>query len=343
MVSRLNIFIASLGAIALLMLVVSFIIDGNWWSNLLLQIGSSVILLVPFAWITKWVERQVEASEVRTQAAVSELSREVERTQTDLARTTAEITTLISERFSSERDKDRKLFSAVSTAPSREDIIRALQRASELKIISTFGVRVPLERTGLYLLFPPCVDTGLSVNPALEIRLQTRELKEVMRVDWDPGVSPVDFLHDLGVRLRDTDYWYGDESYAPGKTLETLSSILELGLLAIIEGYPESLNQIFELVEDGHPDDRWVVTETAVVNPKYRYQVAYHRLNEIDWNRHIGAKGWVNKNVFEEALDVGVFLVRDKYVEGVLPSYLPGLWQSPGRDKATETDRQNKP
>lgn len=341
MVPRLNIFIAALGAISLVMLIVSFIADGTWWSNLLLQVGSSVILLAPFVWITKWFERQIEESEARTRVTVSELNRELERTQTDLARTAAEITALIGERFSTERDKDRELFSAVNAAPSREDIVRALRRASELKIISTFGVRARLEHTGLYLLFPPCMDTEFSADDTiLGIRLQTRELEEIMRVDWRPGVSPVDFLHDLGIRLRDTDYWYGDESYAPGTVLEVLSKILDLGFQAIIDGTSESLDQIFELVEDKQIDDRWAVTETAIVNPKHLYRVDYYRLDETNWDRHVTAKGWVNKDVFENALDLGVFLIRDKYVEGVLPSYLPGLWQPARRDEAAAEERR---
>ncbi|MGH3684525.1 MAG: hypothetical protein ACRDRU_20685 [Pseudonocardiaceae bacterium] len=108
------------------------------------------------------------------------------------------------------------------------------------------------------------------------------------------------------------------------------------GALPVVD--PESLDRIFELVESGQPDDRWVVTETAVVNPKQRYRVDYSRLNELNWNEHVGGKGWVNRDVFEHALDVGVYLIRDKYVDGVLPSYLPSLWQSPGRDKSIEVD-----
>lgn len=313
---------------SLVMLIASWVLRDSWWGDLLLQVGSAAILLVPFLLFTKWLENQLSKSNETTQAAISSTQRAVEHLEqevakADMARTPSEIDGLIAKRLDEERQPDRTIFEALAGAPSREDIRVALRRALELEIIASFGVRVPfMDGSGLYLWFP--YDEHPSGSDLFTVIAQKWDLERVTEFQWEPGVSTVDFFSSMAAELRETPYWVGDTAFRPAAALPKLSETLLFGHEAIINAETDRTSRIFEIIEDD-----WIVAEDALLHWKSpaHYIIPYSKLNECNWETHMRGKRWVDQAVFQNSLDVAVFLIRDGLANGALPDYLPGLWK----------------
>jgi hypothetical protein len=129
--------------------------------------------------------------------------------------------------------------------------------------------------TGLYLWLQPDTSKPTDEDP-MAITLQKWDLVPVMQIHWQPGVSVIDFMLDLGAKIRDTEHWTGDPGYRPAESLVALSNTLMFGLKAIIDGETDSVSRIFEIVEDG-----WIVAEDALLHytAEFQYYIAYRRKN----------------------------------------------------------------
>lgn len=332
-----NDLIALLSVASVAMLIASWALRNEWWGDLLLQVGSAAALFIPFLLLTRWLESRLGRANEEAMDAISSTQKAVENLEqefarVEMARSASEIDTLIAQRLDDRHKADRDLFKGIALAPSREDVVLALHRAAEMGIIASFGVRVAIGgSTGLYLWFRPNIGEPADQD-RLAITVQKWNLVPVMEIRWEPRVSVVDFMLNLGAKLRDTHYWTGDAGFRPGEALAALSKILLFGLDAITKGETDLASRIFEVVEDD-----WIVAEDALLHPTQfeTYSISYDRLNHTNWQRHMQEKAWVNQGVFQKALDVAICLVADGIAEGQRPEYLEGVWKSRSRPEAS--------
>ena len=262
----------------------------------------------------------------------SELREGQETVRTEMARTSAEIDALIAARLDDEHRPDRESYEGIAKAPSRADVVTALHRALDQRLIASFGVRVEIGgSTGLYLWFRPESAAGIADDP-LRITVQTWDLNNLFDLPWQADVGVVDYFLALGAKIKEAGHWTGDGGFAPAESLQSLSDLLLAGQKAMIAGVPEAHAEVFEKVED------WIVCEHFLTNPTLNqpYQIPYRELKSTNWQRHMQEKTWVRMRTFQVALDVAICLIADGIADGTLPDYLPGVWQH----RPSQRDRQ---
>ncbi len=270
--------------------------ENSWWSGFLVEVGVTVLLLAPILAINRHLERRVEDA----QREVVLLSDQVDVTRADVARTAEEISQRVSERFAEERLRDEAAFAGLRAAPSREDVILALQIASDRGFISTRGLRVDFPHTGYWLRL--ILENG---NLTLHVEELLGDMVAARR--WG-SESAIEIFEALGRELLERGTFPGESAYQPGKSLQEAADILTFAArVQTIQG--ESVKNLLQVVNDD-----WCVSDHALF-PKSRlhYTIALRRLDETDWDQHMRGKPWVDIVNFRMAADIGRALRDGKF------------------------------
>jgi len=139
--------------------------DSSYPSGLLLELGISLLLLIPFFLLSRWLEGHIREAEQRSEERAATLSAQVDDVREEVRRTSARLDELGEEtraqiRLSEQADK--KLFHRFEDAPSYDSLVRLLARARELGAMSNKGVRVRIPGTYYWLRFYPSVTVEVS-------------------------------------------------------------------------------------------------------------------------------------------------------------------------------------
>jgi uncharacterized coiled-coil protein SlyX len=136
----------------------------SWWAGVLVEIGATVMLLVPLLLLTGLVERQfrgvreaqaeIEASQAHTSVRIEQLAADVAETREQISRTREELAQTMRERLSRVAETERAMVDALESNPSMTATRDALKRACDLKLIHEFGICIPIGRS-TYLRFMP--------------------------------------------------------------------------------------------------------------------------------------------------------------------------------------------
>ena len=228
------------------------------------------------------------------------------------ADSTDNLAQLISDRFDAEWRDDQILFEAIRHQPSFESFFEAFQRAAALGIVSSNGLRVPIEYTSTYLRVP---DPGSwNTESSIKLHIETAESRLLAICDWTREKSAIDVAHDIATLLRPTEYWEGEQNYYPEPIFDAFSKVLLFGLTATRMGQIGAYGRILEIVED-----EWVITQWWLIDTKHHYQVAYNRFHESDWITHVTEKTWVNSSNFITAYEIATSLIEQGIFDGRLP------------------------
>ncbi|RMI32674.1 caspase, EACC1-associated type [Nocardia stercoris] len=261
---------------------------------------------LPFRW-------DPQISDISNHYTEKGLSPETAVEDTSGSAAEASISELLAERFRKEWEPDTELLTAAGDRPNFSTASRALLRADELGIISKYGVRAPLEfMSATYVRIPHPSEWSPDCIP---VHLERRNLDPIVQIEWSAGQSFIDMCTSLAARLRTTPFWEGEGRYAPDQTFSHLSSLLLTGLKAIRNGQNDSVNRIFQII-----DNDWTVTESAILGNRNLYEIPLARFQEDDWFRHVTAKPWVNRSNFIEAFNTAEMLIHRGIFAGTLPA-----------------------
>lgn len=255
-----------------------------WWAATLGNIGVALLLLVPGEAALSWITSSFKQIEQATDAvrATAESAQDVaERT----ARSLEDIRTELMDRQVSEHESELDVYRGIIRDPSRESLIRALRHATESGIITSMGVRSPIWETSLHYRFvldQPETD--------LEVRLETDDGRVISSHPWASQIPPNDFYQSLVQAVRDAGQDLGVILNDPTRSVQDLAEMLvevtERRAQALM-GYRDHLYKIIER------RDGWYFTEKAVLPAEnLRYEISVNRLDEMDWEEHLRAKGW---------------------------------------------------
>ncbi|MEV4478758.1 hypothetical protein [Micromonospora coxensis] len=114
---------------------------GEWAAGVLVNLGASVLLVVPVYLLNKRLDKRIERVRVETKSSVQALSDRVETFEHEVERRIDDISASVSSRLEQERSQDRAAFDTLVDAPTREVVHEALRRANALGLIS--GQRGP--------------------------------------------------------------------------------------------------------------------------------------------------------------------------------------------------------
>jgi hypothetical protein len=291
---------SALFVLALVLLVVSSVVSSDWWEAVLIELGAAALLVVPIL----FVERHLTTVEERQVATATDVARLEAHASESHQKTPEEAAYDLSEavvsRLAAERTADEELFRAVAHEPSRDVVHDALVRAAELRLVSDRGPRVSLFDTPLYVRFLGGATAESDAGLALE--LERRDGTPIETIGWLPSASTEDVLVALGEAVTAVDEYPGDIAFNPGKIFLDLAALLELAHRAATG--TGNLRRPFDpLIELCEP--QWVITERGIVttDPWFRYEITADRFDEVDWDAHVRAKGWVDVTSFQEAID----------------------------------------
>ena len=264
----------------------------SWWSGVLVEIGVTIMLLVPLLLLTGLVERQmrgvreaqaeIEATQAQTSERIEQLVADVAETREQVSRTREELAETMKERLTRVAEAERAMVDALESNPSMTATRDALKRATELRLINDFGVCIPVGRsTFLRFLpvptqtYPGAWSTGETwPDDVLVCRLGFgQELGGELL--WSEKQTVEEFLESLAIRLRSVDNYPGDEKFSQQAPLVSLKRILSLALDENRSGSVSGLRGIIAFI----PNGGWTFTAEGI------YKIGGTKPAFIPWYR----------------------------------------------------------
>jgi hypothetical protein len=205
-------------------------VSEQWLSDLLLGIGTSVVLFVPLYIIGRRLDRHLDQVQRETATAIENVRQETQAGVDALTQRVDDLASSVSERLRAESARDVEIFTGIAQNLSREELRVALNRARELGIVSgSRKPRVLVSRAhSLFLsvgvVGPPEQGANQWVGVDLE-GLDGRKLEAELR--WGQNESPTDFMVRVGRALAAHD---ASQRFDPQLFAERLSETLLVGL-----------------------------------------------------------------------------------------------------------------
>jgi hypothetical protein len=270
---------AVLVATGLGMLVLSWSLpqSDSWWAGVLVEIGVTVMLLVPLLLLTGIVERQfrgvreaqaeIEATQAQTTVKIDQLAVDVAETREQVNRTREELAETMRARLSQRAAAEQAAVDALESNPSMQSTREALERATELGLIHEKGICIPVGK-GMMLRFLPVptedpmsgwgVDQEFYPDTTLVCRLGWSDAPGE-ELFWQEDQPVEDFLEQLALRLRALDSYPGDVEFSKQAPLVALKEILGRALQANRDGSGSDLRGIALYMANG-----WTATRNCV-------------------------------------------------------------------------------
>ncbi|SCL38435.1 hypothetical protein GA0074692_5010 [Micromonospora pallida] len=254
--------LATLASVAILLAALPFTSDGlgAWGAGVLVNIGASVLLVVPVYVLNRRLDNRIERAQDETRSSVNALADRVSGFEKDVERRLEDVAKSVSARLAEEREQDRVAFDGLLEGASRKTFEDALRRAHDLGLIQAKrGPRVCVSRAwDLYVRVDfddeNVVRTnggwGIGKGELIEFVVERLNGKVLEVVPWPAGED----LREVMVRV--------------GRALERGGSGAEFDVRKLFQGYREAL-----AVAGSHPSRRpvwevcppqWVVTPQGI-------------------------------------------------------------------------------
>lgn len=269
----------------------------GWLAGVLLNLGTAALLVVPIEWFSARLRRRVADVDARQTEAVTRVRSEAEQLGQRVETIDAKVTNLaeLQEKFaattSRRRAEDEELFRDLGVlAPTQAAVSQALRRASELGLVSTRGVRVPVAAgADLRLVFLAEGDDQLT------LRLENIRGTEYQRWTWRPDQDALDLFTTVADALeRAQEPRPLDVQFALQRLSATLMTALTYQTSRpIIEYFPE----------------QWALTDDALVTADHRwYSITHSRKDRLSMDLHVRQKTWIDEDSYESAYEVASYL-----------------------------------
>lgn len=257
----------------------------HWWSDALMTVGASLALVSPLLWITKGME-------AKTTKKIDDLRHEVEEDVASLRRSVSDSQKYVLEKLRERRSEQETELSRFLQDPTRENVLACLKLADSLGLLSKVGVRGSSPVVDL--------DVRLQLVRGEEVRLflDYRDHPGVQRITWRTGVTFEELMLQLAAAVQQTSYWPGEGLWNFEGALRGIADVFTTALWMRANG--NHMTNVVQVV-----GKQWIISDhdiksVEVVNP---YQIAFDRLDELDWEEHLSGKGWVDETHVYEMLE----------------------------------------
>jgi hypothetical protein len=252
--------------------------------GLFMQLGTSMMLLVPLALLGLMLENRLRQTEQQLHSTDAKLERLTAVTREGLA--------------ASRRQRD-DLFDSARQAPQQDTVSALFENAEEIGAIDPRGVRVLVPGTELRLRFRHEGDA---------IRVQVEERDGAVRghFTWDKGDSPRAFSHGLILQLNELKTFPGDPDFDPAAVLRQLLETIQLGVRSRTGEHSEDFGHLIEI-----PNEHWVISAEGLYSRKRHYHIPAQSITSShdDWPRHMQSIGWVDTTAFNDAFQLARHLL----------------------------------
>jgi hypothetical protein len=289
-----------------------WIIQGaEYVPGLLLQVGSSLVLLVPLLLLGRLLERRVRRTEQHTEAIVSGLD-DVQAQVNATARRLDAMSDITRERIRDERAADEATLRAAETDPTYERILTLLRRARDLQAISANGLRVAIRGSQRRVRLEPgeALETPQE-PPSLRLVIEEEDGRPLRRVSWYRAEPTEEMTRRVARHVHDLSGDSGDTTFDASELLRQLLRSLRLAIETHNGTRPHDLGSLVEVV-----NEQWAVADEGVYALDSEYNIPRDRLLATgeDWVTFMSSKPWVDRHRFQQAYRIALDLYRS--VEG---------------------------
>jgi hypothetical protein len=263
-----------------------WVIQGrDYLPGLLMQLGTSMMLLVPLALLGFVLENRMRRAEEQIRATVAQLDT---------------LTAVTRQRLSEHQRQRDELFDTAQRDPAQGTISVLLTEAAEIGAVVPAGARVALPGTTLRLRFRA---------EGTDVVAQPEEADGTIRgtVPWHAGEPAAVFSERLAGELRAIDRYPGSGSFDPSAVLRRLLTVVQLGIEARTGERSHDLGPLIEV-----PNDQWAISSDGLFSLTRPYRISAKRIfgSHENWPRYMSSQAWVNGPAFEEAYQLARQLLK---------------------------------
>ncbi len=253
--------------------------------GLLMQLGSSLMLLVPLAILGFMLEGRLRRTEEQVRATAEQLET---------------LTTVTRERLAANRRQRDQMFDTAKRVPSQGRIRALLADAADIGAIDGSGPRVQVPGTELRVRFRPQDGDVLTV-------VEEADGTPLAQLPWTAGEAADGFAQQLAGVLRKLDRYPGDGAFDPTRILQHLLEMVRLGVESSTGEHPRDLGHLIEV-----PNEQWAISSEGLYSLQQHYHIPAQRItgSHDDWPRHMRSLAWVDEAAFDEAYLIARQLLR---------------------------------
>lgn len=272
--------VLALGAVTLVgvsLVAAGWFIQGRAYvPGLLMQLGTSMMLLVPLALLGFVLENRMRRAEEQIRATAAQLDT---------------LTAVTRQRLSEHQRQRDELFGAARRDPAQGMIRVLLGEALEIGAIASAGARVQLPGTVLRLRFRPD-------DTAVLAQLEEMDGTILGSVPWQASETAAIFAERLADALGALDRYPGGSRFDPSAVLQRLLKLVQLGIEARTGERAHDLGPLIEI-----PNEQWAISSDGLFSLQRRYHIPAERIvgSREDWPRYMRTQAWVDIPAFEEA------------------------------------------
>ena len=263
-----------------------WVIQGRaYLPGLLMQLGTSMMLLVPLALLGFVLENRMRRAEEQIRATVAQLDT---------------LTAVTRQQLSEHQRQRDELFDTAQRDPAQGTISLLLTEAAEIGAVVPTGARVAVPGTTLRLRFRA---------DGTDVVARAEEADGTIRgtVPWHAGETAAVFSERLAGELRAIDRYPGSSGFDPSAVLRRLLTVVQLGIEARTGERSHDLGPLIEV-----PNDQWAISSDGLFSLTRPYRISAKRLfgSHENWPRYMSSQAWVNVPAFEEAYQLARYLLK---------------------------------
>ena len=280
--------LGSVTAVGVTLVAAGWVMQGlAYVPGLLMQLGTSMMLLVPLALLGFVLERRMRRAEEQIRATAAQLDN---------------LTAATREQLSEHRRQREELFGAAKQDPAQAKIRVLLDEAVQIGAIVPEGARVQMPGSQLRLRFRP---DGTDIL----VRVEELDGSNFGAVPWHTGEEAKIFARRLVTHLQAADRYPGDTSFDPTTVLQKLLKLIQLGVESRTGERPRDLGPLIEI-----PNEQWAISGDGLFSLQRPYRIQARQLvgSAQGWPQYMRTQGWVDAQAFDEAYLLAQHLLQSR-------------------------------
>jgi hypothetical protein len=264
----------------------------------LVQVGGTLSLLVPLLLLSRTLERWVERREGRGRVVSSDLP-DISPPGHTVAAELDGRDQLTRQQLVNRHQERERLFVLAEREPTQARIRQLLSYTSDIEATPESGMRVGLQLLPVWLRF------RLADNPTdIAITVEDRAGRVIADASWTPEQSERALLAEVARLSKQKVPVIRRQEETP-PVLNRLVAALRLAASARTGSREHDLGQLVEVV-----NEQWAISSDALFCLDRYYRVPAGQLvdGRLDVRRHVLAKSWVKRDLFEEAFQTATAL-----------------------------------
>lgn len=272
---------------------------------LLLEFGSSLVLVVPLVTLGHMLENRIR----RTEESVTRISDTLADVKSQVDATAVRLDNLAEatrNRLQQAEDVYRMSLQEAENNPSQDNIKKILIETIDTEAIASEGVRVKLPNSALRVRFS-ILDSNQDSGGDLSLTVEKRNGTPLAMLAWPPSEPADEITARLAIRLKSLQEDQGGDVFDASVVLQRLIETLRISLQRVYEEEEPFRGPLIEIT-----NSQWAIATDGLycIGRPYRIEVGRLLDSREDWGRYMITKDWVDAEQFLEAYDTALDLFR---------------------------------